>query len=171
MGYSYGQNYRTGRWLLACDACGTIGGVRKRTCPYKVRTDSLRSKTRITLPWCPAPALCGPCYAKHGPAKVLHADCAKGAAADQARADATQALLDAGHKLVVSASMVGEGQVEVTFAANHYADHETLTMPEALYDKRRELGLKTLADYEFDGQRFYVGEGSTTTIVGTEEER
>ena len=58
MGYSYGRNAR-GNMSLACDVCGSCEGARKRTCPYKVRGDSLRTvpaPTRYELPWCPAPA-------------------------------------------------------------------------------------------------------------------
>ena len=35
MGYCYGRNAH-GNMALACDNCGTVGGVRKRTCPHKV---------------------------------------------------------------------------------------------------------------------------------------
>lgn len=34
MGFSYSINPRTGRQSLACDFCGTSGGVRKIRCPY-----------------------------------------------------------------------------------------------------------------------------------------
>ncbi len=34
MGFSYGLNYKTGKYQLACDFCGNIGGVRKIKCPY-----------------------------------------------------------------------------------------------------------------------------------------
>jgi len=34
MGFCYGLNYNTGRYQLACDFCGKIGGVRKIPCKY-----------------------------------------------------------------------------------------------------------------------------------------
>lgn len=103
MGYSYGQT-ASGSWALACDRCPTAGGVRKRTCTYKVLTDSLHGG-RHALPYCSPPALCSPCYAAVGGAKGLHARCAEGAAASQAEYDAVEARLDAGE--FISASGFG----------------------------------------------------------------
>jgi hypothetical protein len=48
---------------LSCDACGHVGGVRKRRCP---------------VGYCPAPALCGACNAKFrqdGSWARAHAEC------------------------------------------------------------------------------------------------
>lgn len=75
MGYCYGTG-ATGRAKLVCEHCGTIGGVRKRTCPHKVVYP-----TGGSLPYCPAPALCGPCLKReYGGLTALHADCAAPAA-------------------------------------------------------------------------------------------
>jgi hypothetical protein len=95
MGYSYGRS-ENGRWLLSCDNCGAVGEVRKRTCPYKVTTTEGHA-----LPYCPAPALCGPCFAKYGGTRGVHgAECAKGAAASQARYDEERARLATGDSRV-----------------------------------------------------------------------
>ena len=122
MGYCYGFNHTTGRHQLACDACGTIGGVRKRTCPRTVLGDSLRNAdrdgTRHTLPWCQAPALCDTCWQTKGRTKGIHGNCTEGAATSQAKADAVEADLDAGHHFVVSATTapdVPDGYTKVTF--------------------------------------------------------
>ena len=85
MGYCYEQNYRTGRVLLACDACGAVGATRKRTCKYKV-TNLLRG---YTLPYCPAPALCPECWNKYR--VTLHDQCKEPAARRQAECDAEYA--------------------------------------------------------------------------------
>lgn len=122
MGYCYGHNPRTGRDVLACDNCSTVGGVRRRTCPRKVLTDSLRSTdgSRHETPYCSAPALCDGCWRAKGRTAGVHANCAAGAAASQARDDEIEALLDAGHLLVVAAAGswrtdVPAGQTLVTF--------------------------------------------------------
>lgn len=99
MGYS--RDARTGR--LCCDGCGTTGGVRKRTCPYKVTCDSLRGQ-RSTVAYCPPPALCPACYEKEGGLRGVHPEgCKTGAAVMQAEADAVEAGLTAGESFVVSA--------------------------------------------------------------------
>jgi hypothetical protein len=101
MGYSYGMA-PSGRWALACDSCGEVGAVRKRTCPHKVTSDSTRGP-RYALPYCPAPALCGPCFQRHGRTKGLHDRCAEGAAAAQAKYDETEARFQSGEGVVVAA--------------------------------------------------------------------
>jgi hypothetical protein len=92
---------------LACDGgcgrCGSKAGVRKRTCPYTVLGDSLRSSGRYRLPWCQPPALCGPCLKRAGGTRAVHAKCEAAAAADQARSDAIEAGLDAGESYVLAA--------------------------------------------------------------------
>lgn len=98
MGYSY-EAYGSRR--LCCDQCGQPGGVRKRKCTYKVLSDSLRGR-RTWMHYCSAPAVCGPCLAKLGGNKALHAGCAEGAAASQAADDAIEAKLDAGDSLVIA---------------------------------------------------------------------
>ena len=47
MGTSQAYNYKTGRWALDCGQCGTVGGVRKRSCPSN---------------WCPPVQMCATCY-------------------------------------------------------------------------------------------------------------
>jgi hypothetical protein len=101
MGYCYGRN-ATGRMALACDRCGNVGGVRKRTCPHKVLTDSSRGP-RATLAYCTPSALCGGCFHEIGGSRVLHRDCKDAAAASQAEYDANQARLDAGELTVLAA--------------------------------------------------------------------
>lgn len=96
MGYSF--DYR-GR--LCCDNCGQPGGVRKRKCPHTVMGNSHRG-ARYALPYCPTPAVCQPCWEKLGKNKV-HDRCKEGAARMQAKDDAVQELLDAGHYLPLSA--------------------------------------------------------------------
>jgi hypothetical protein len=88
MGYSYGTNER-GNWCLACDNCGEVGGVRKRTCPEKVYYPNGSS-----LPYCYPAALCSACYAKLK--GTLHANCKRGAAKENALQARRGALLDAG---------------------------------------------------------------------------
>lgn len=46
MGTSRALDPRTGRWVLDCDNCGAIGGVRRVKCPHG---------------WCPASQLCAKC--------------------------------------------------------------------------------------------------------------
>jgi hypothetical protein len=95
MGYSFGRN-DSGRWVLACDKCGSIGGTRKRKCRYMVADEGGRS-----LPWCPAPALCGPCFKVLGGTAGIHGDvCRNGAALAQAEYDQKAARLVAGDKAV-----------------------------------------------------------------------
>lgn len=88
MGYSYGRS-ESGRLVLACDGCGKLGGVRKRTCPHKVYYAEGGSS-----PYCPAPALCTPCYHVHKGA--MHRECAEGAAKATAREVERKRRLEAG---------------------------------------------------------------------------
>jgi hypothetical protein len=112
MGYS---TDRMGR--LCCDACGQAGNVRKRQCPFKVLTDSLRGP-RVLLHYCSPPALCPECYEKHK--ATLHDRCRHGAAASQVEYDLTEAALDAGDAFSVCAwgdwkDGVPKGMVGVCF--------------------------------------------------------
>ena len=88
MGYSYGRNDR-GNLVLSSASCGNLGGVRKRTCPYKVH-----HADGFSLPYCYPSALCSTCYATHK--ATLHQDCAKGAAESQARENARAFRLASG---------------------------------------------------------------------------
>ncbi len=93
MGYSY-QTTPSGREALCCDACpaaGRVAGVRKRTCPCRVKYRSGNS-----LPYCPAPALCSACYRRLGYQAGVHAHCAAGAVHSQAQEDAVTARIVAG---------------------------------------------------------------------------
>lgn len=128
MGYTYGRT-ASGRMALACDNCGAVGGVCRRTCPHKVLGDSMRavSGKRYAMPYCPAPALCGPCLSKLGGLHQLHRDCAAGAARAQAEYDETQRRLDAGEYQVVAAygdwhELVPEGMVGVIFGGRDWGE-------------------------------------------------
>lgn len=117
MGYSYGRTY-SGRYALACDNCGTVGGVRKRKCPHTVLTDSIRSVNgqRHRLPYCPAPAVCSPCLKELGGSRKIHENCAEPAAKSQAEYDAAEALWLTGEPVVVSAIRTDdETWTKVTF--------------------------------------------------------
>lgn len=92
MGYSYGRNAR-GNWVLACDGCGGLGGVRKRLCPHRVLM-SAQHGPRGWLRWCPAPALCAACFRREGGTAGIHEGCAQAAADCQAEQDREQARLD-----------------------------------------------------------------------------
>ena len=123
MGYCYGGDGR-----LACDACGTVGGVRKRTCPHRVRYQNGSS-----LPYCPAPALCRECNDKHR--ATLHAKCAAGAAVSQAHEDKRAAILGAGGLLLRAAwgdwhANVPEGLVGCVFQGNGERRYRLLTKQE-----------------------------------------
>lgn len=148
MGYCYGWT-ESGRQSLACDGCGNIGGVRKRRCPYKVRTDSLRSTHRFEIDYCPAPAMCSACYKKHGGLRGVHGEsCREGAAQSQAEEDKVEAGLDAGESFVIAAygdwaEDVPEGQVKVLFKGR--AGESTLLLPKDLYDQRPT---QTLSGYK-----------------------
>ncbi len=152
MGYSYGQNER-GSWVLSCDNCGNVGGVRKRTCPYTVLGDTLRTAKRYEMSYCYPPALCAVCYAALGGLRGVHGqDCETGAAKSQAGYDAIEAGLDAGELYVVSASMSGPGMVTVTFwgrrdPATRERREVKRVMPEGDYHP----GAKPrLSDYELE---------------------
>lgn len=136
MGYSYGQA-ASGRWVLACDNCGDVGGVSKRRCTFSVVSASTDSPTRQRLDYCPPPALCGPCLKKLGGIRALHAGCEEGALEFQAEADATQALLDSGLPLRRAAwgdwqHSVPKGMVGVLFRGT--AGEVAYLMPAAAYD-------------------------------------
>jgi hypothetical protein len=114
MGYSF-ERQDNGRAVLCCDNCPTAGGVRKRRCCYKVRYHDGGSH-----PYCPAPALCGACFAKLGGTKGIHAQCAVGAASSQAREDTLKAAIDAGQHLHTASwgswhDKVPEGSVGASF--------------------------------------------------------
>lgn len=113
MGYSYS---RTGS--LCCDKCGTTGGVRKRTCPHKVTYP--QDGPGRSLPYCPAPALCRPCWVELGGTRTLHAQCKEPA---RRATEENQRIADriaGGDLQVMSAngSGVPAGMVGVTFAPN-----------------------------------------------------
>ena len=89
---------------LSCDHCGTVGGVRKRTCLYKVSSSGLRSGgRRIVMPYCPAPAYCGACFTERGGTKKIHENCKVPAERSQAEYDAERAKLETGEFHVTSA--------------------------------------------------------------------
>lgn len=116
MGYCY--DYGTNR--LSCDNCGHSGGVRKRSCKFKVLTSATRGQGRYTLNYCYPPAYCAACYKLRGGVK-LHDKCREGAARSQATYDAEQARLEAGDAMITcrrgshSRNNVPTGQYEATF--------------------------------------------------------
>ena len=87
MGYSFDFRGR-----MCCDSCGNPGGVRRRTCPHRVRYHDGGS-----APYCYPPALCSACYAKHGGLRGVHGErCRDGAGEAQVREDRIGAKLAAG---------------------------------------------------------------------------
>jgi hypothetical protein len=134
MGYSYDGS--SGR--LCCDNCGGTQGVRKRTCPHKVLGSSHRSPGgRYALPYCSPPAYCSACFKDRGGSKGVHATCAEGAALYQAKADAEEAALDAGEKLVAygigRGDDIPEGYVKVGFQGKNGEKTEVF-IPNESYD-------------------------------------
>lgn len=148
MGYSYGRNPLTGRYQLSCDACGSIGSTRKRTCPARVTSTSEHGGARQTLPYCPAPAYCPGCWTTRR--ATAHAGCHEAAAQVQARDDAKQERLDAGELAVVYAigasrynDEVPDGWVKVGFAGRAGAQVEY-----AVRDSEYDPGARPwLSDY------------------------
>jgi hypothetical protein len=125
------------------------GGVRKRTCTHKVTDDGLRTTDghRYSMPYCYPPALCAGCYARLGGVR-LHDACKEGADRMQRESDAKRALLEAGEKLLISASGdwkdgVPTGMVEATYAGIGYTAHEAVLMPADEY--RGEARPETLS--------------------------
>lgn len=113
MGYCYGRTH-SGRSALACDSCGHVGGVRKRTCPARVEYAE-----GCSLPYCMPAALCAACYKLRKP--TLHVGCHEQAALRTASERARRARLEAGDKEVRSAwgdwhKAVPSGYVGVAFA-------------------------------------------------------
>ncbi len=96
MGYGFGRT-ASGRMALACDNCGAVGEVRKRTCPHKVHYHD-----GADLPSCMAPALCGPCWEKLGRQK-MHDGCRAGAAIANERERERTRRLTAGDMEVMTA--------------------------------------------------------------------
>lgn len=95
MGYSFGYN-DNGRLVRSCDRCGAVGGVRKRTCRFKVTYAE-----GYSLPYCYPPALCSDCAKK---LKPLHGEsCQVGAAKATAREVERKARLVSGDFEVRSA--------------------------------------------------------------------
>jgi hypothetical protein len=125
VGYSYSFDGK-----LCCDACGKSGGVRKRTCPYRVNYADGGS-----LPYCYPAALCGECYRQRR--ATLHTDCGDGAAKRTA-AEADRAARLAAGDLEVRAAFgswhqtVPDGFVGVLFRGS--AREERRLIPAADYN-------------------------------------
>lgn len=147
MGYSYGRTSRGGQ-ALACDHCGeSEGRTRKRTCPHKVLTDSLRSSNgkRHSISYCYPPAYCPDCFKKAGGSKGVHGEkCREGAAKSTAEYDAIEAALDVGEKFVVSASRAPEGKTEVTFWGRGATGEVRVLVPSESYNPKAK---PKLSDY------------------------
>jgi hypothetical protein len=129
---------RAGR--RCCDKCDKAGGARVRKCPAG---------------YCPAPALCGECWAlvrASGDWARWHADCPAKHAAFVAAEAARAAALEAGAFLVCSAMSRREagGLVQVCFR-NKAGAELWCFMPSAAYGGSGKLGrLATPADYEIE---------------------
>jgi hypothetical protein len=136
MGYCY-EAYGSRR--LVCDKCGHAGGVRKRKCPYKVLSNSLRSR-RIWMHYCYPPALCQACYAELGGLRGVHGqECREGAAASQAADDAIEAKLDAGDMSPLAAWGDGQPGVAAGMVGVLYGGRDCQAyylLPKAAYQTR-----------------------------------
>ena len=102
MGCSYGQN-EWGRWVLACDGCGSIGGVRKVKCPYN---------------YCPATALCKTCREAQpslAERRKIHAVCETRMADIAIEAARERAILAAGGCVLRAAKQTAEDCCHVLF--------------------------------------------------------
>jgi hypothetical protein len=124
MGYAYGYS-AAGRMALACDSCGKVGNVRKRTCVHRVEYPQDGAAAR-TLPYCQPPALCAPCLKDRGGIRALHAGCEEGARLSTAEHHATAARIAAGDLQVMTAwgswhAAVPEGMTGVMFARSRTA--------------------------------------------------
>ena len=138
MGYGYGRT-ASGRMALACDNCGAVGGVRKRTCPHMVHYVDMAD-----LPYCQPPAYCGPCWQKAGGNRI-HDTCKAGAAKSNERESEHGRRLAAGELEVLTAwgdwhPAVPPGQVGVRFgglgARTGHGPIEFRLIPKADYDHR-----------------------------------
>lgn len=131
MGYCYGLT-SSGRYALACDACGAVGGVRKRTCPHKVHYAEGGS-----LPYCYPSALCASCYKTRK--ATLHVGCPEGAAKRTAEEIAKREKFAAGDKEVRSAfgdwhKAVPSGMVAVVFSGLDRSNEEWRLIPSEEYE-------------------------------------
>jgi hypothetical protein len=159
-GYGYDA---FGARRLRCDKCGMTGGVRKRTCPYRVLGDSLRGR-RITLPYCVAPRLCSRCYSRLGGQDGLHGQrCRKAAADSQAHIDEIERQLDAGESFSTAAwgdwePSVPDGKVGLLFSGRAGKTYRLMT--EADYPNK-QVALSAVASQPWE--EF----GCTTTPTAT----
>ena len=119
MGYGYGYDSRTGRQVLACDGCGTLGGVKKRKCIYLVTY-----RDGSSLHYCQAPALCSACFKNEGGSKGVHARCEAGAMASQATYDLERRRLDAGDARVAARFGSWHDLVPTGFVGAIYRDSQ-----------------------------------------------
>ncbi len=157
MGYSYCA--RTGR--LACDGCGHVGKVRKRTCPFKVTYPE-----GYSLPYCYPSALCVACYATHK--ATLHAGCAERAAARTAAENARGERLAAGASEIKAGygswhPSVPAGFVGVIFGTLGHAETYWL-IPETEYSPGTK---RYLSDYDPTTARLWTKPANITPAVVT----
>lgn len=151
MGYEYGRS-ASGRMTLSCDGCGTVGGVRKRTCPFKVFSSGLRSGgVRQGVSYCYPPALCAVCFKGEGGSKGIHVNCDAGARVSQARDDEERRRLEAGESHVTSAfgswhETVPSGFAGVVFAGLDGNEVNVLIAVEE-YHQRSDVKGMWLGDY------------------------
>jgi hypothetical protein len=164
MGYGYAWSDNSTRQVRVCDQCGKPGGTRLRKCPRMVLQSGLRSgMRRYKIHYCRPASVCDPCYKAIGGAKVLHADCAAGAARHQAEEDAIAAALEAGERFAVCAygdwkedvpdGMAGvafEGKADIRF---YLVDDHDYNAPE---NYRRRLS-------DFPGAQLWEGHNGENT--------
>ena len=135
MGYCY--NSASGR--LACDACDTDEGVKKRRCPFG---------------YCPADALCAACWTKNQDKLNKAAHRANGCERRHREYLAKQAheaaLLMTGHEIRWSALGDGNGSVHVLFRCGN-GTTRGYYMAEATYDAIPLLVTATPDDYRKHG--------------------
>lgn len=147
MGFCY--ELRGSRRVLCCDNCGVAGGVRRRPCKYKVLGSSLRTVDgqRHALPYCPAPALCTPCFRALGGGKALHAQCEAPALEAQRDADAEQVVVDSGVPIRVAGFGTSHEDVPVGKVGVVFSDGSAYLVDDAEYDNRKAGTVMTLADF------------------------
>ena len=138
MGYLYDAKDR-----LVCDFCGQSGGVRKRRCPYD---------------YCPAPAACADCYAKHRPIflAAAHQQCKQRAEEYRAQRELARKLMAQGKP--VRCSAVGQGNyVRVTFTYDERNSRtEVYHMAPETYDAIPLATVATPDDYRAHGTLTHV---------------
>lgn len=133
-----GYCYQDGK--LCCDACGAVGGVRKRRCPYG---------------WCSAPAICRSCWqnGEREKCKSYHAELnCQDKSAQYAREKAEErALLNQGAWIRSAVVAEDGGRVKVWFRNKNGEELVQWMAPET-YNALPLLKPYTPADYALHGE-------------------